>query len=498
MTSLWLDTVPSMPNGTPPVGGASYDTVVAGAGLTGVTTALLLARAGQRVALVEARLPGAVTTGNTTGKLSLLQGTTMSRIRRHQGDERLRAHAEANRAGQAWLMAQATQDMYQARDAYTYATTDQGRQLLEQELEATRVAGIAAGWADDAGLPFPVTGALLLPGQIQLHPMEVLASMLAEYERLGGVLHTWCRLHGVDTGHGVTVTTSRGTLRADRLVLATGTPVIDRGAYFARLRPLRSYVVACRVSEPVPDGMYLSVDSPSRSMRTAQTREGEFFVVGGNGHPTGQSSQAAGQVADLEHWTAQYWPTASFTHSWSAQDYQPVDGLPYVGHIPMTKDRVLVATGYDKWGMTNSVAAALRLAGSLTGDEPAWAEPLETLPPRALSLVDGLRLNAGVASHLTGGWAAATTRSLPQEPPAEGVGVVGRKGSRPAGMSTVDGRTCTVSAVCTHLGGVLTWNDAERSWDCPLHGSRFSHTGRVLEGPAVDDLLELPDRPDSD
>ncbi|MBI4901852.1 MAG: FAD-binding oxidoreductase, partial [Actinobacteria bacterium] len=278
MTSLWLDTGPSTSKGTPPVAGASYDTVVAGAGLTGVTTALLLARAGQRVALVEARLPGAVTTGNTTGKLSLLQGTAMSRIRRHQGDERLRAHAEANRAGQAWLMAQATQEMYQSRDAYTYATTDKGRQLLEQELEATRVAGVAAGWADDAGLPFPVTGALILPGQIQLHPVEVLASMVAEYERLGGVLHTWCRLHGVDTGQGVTITTSRGTLRADRLVLATGTPVIDRGAYFARLRPLRSYVVACRVSEPVPEGMYVSVDSPSRSLRTAQTREGEFFV----------------------------------------------------------------------------------------------------------------------------------------------------------------------------------------------------------------------------
>ncbi|MHB1008228.1 MAG: Rieske 2Fe-2S domain-containing protein [Propionibacteriaceae bacterium] len=112
----------------------------------------------------------------------------------------------------------------------------------------------------------------------------------------------------------------------------------------------------------------------------------------------------------------------------------------------------------------------------------------------ACDVLDGLRFGPGVASHLTGGWAAATTRPMPDDAPPEGMGVVGRVGTRPAGMSTVDGRTCTVSAVCTHLGGVLRWNDAERSWDCPLHRSRFSPTGRVLEGPAVDDLPELPDR----
>ncbi len=495
MTSLWLDTSPSTTKGVAPVTGATYDTIVAGAGLTGVTTALLLARAGQRVALVEARLPGAVTTGNTTGKLSLLQGTVMSRIRRHQGEARLRAHAEANRAGQAWLVAELSgrPSAYQVRDAYTYATTDEGRRVLETELEATTTAGIAAEWADDPGLPFPTTGAITLRDQVQLHPMEVISSMLDEYERLGGVVHIWCRLHGVDTTHGVTVATSRGPLRSERLVLATGTPVIDRGAYFARLRALRSYVVACRVTEPVPDGMYLSVDTPTRSLRTATTSQGEFFLVGGNGHPTGQERHAARSLAGLEHWAAQYWPTASFTHAWSAQDYRPIDGLPYVGHAPLTKDRVLVATGYDKWGMTNAVAAALRLAGEVSGAEPAWAEPLETVSPRAMSLVDGLRLNAGVASHLTAGWASATTRSLPDEPPGEGAGIVGRVGTRPAARSTVEGRTCTVSAICTHLGGVLAWNDAERSWDCPLHGSRFSCTGRVLEGPAVDDLIPLSD-----
>ena len=492
MSSLWLATNPVSAQGVTPVPGARLDTVVVGAGLTGVTTALLLARAGQRVALVEARLPGAVTTGNTTGKVSLLQGMAMSRIRKHQGDATLSAHAEANRIGQAWLIDHMSTHgvAYQLRDAYTYATTDDGRRSLEHELAATQAAGIGAEWAADAGLPFPVTGSITLPDQVQLHPMALLESLLDEYESLGGVLHTWCRFHGVDTGSGCEISTSRGTLRADRVVLATGTPVLDRGAYFARLQALRSYVVACRVTEPVPDGMYLSVDSPTRSLRTAETRDGEFFLIGGNGHPTGREPHTKEAIADLEHWASSYWPTASFTHAWSAQDYRPIDGLPYVGHVPMTKNRVLVATGYDKWGLANAVAAAQRMAGSIIGAEVAWAEPLETLPPKAMSLVDALKFGAEVAGRMTGGWAGATTHPLPDEDPAEGEGVVGRVGARVAARSTVDDRTCTVSAVCTHLGGVVVWNDAERSWDCPLHGSRFSPTGQVLEGPAVEDLPE--------
>jgi glycine/D-amino acid oxidase-like deaminating enzyme/nitrite reductase/ring-hydroxylating ferredoxin subunit len=492
MTSLWLATNPISTSGVPPVPDARYDTVVVGAGLTGVTTALLLARSGQRVALIEARLPGAVTTGNTTGKLSLLQGVVMSRIRKHQGDRTLTAHAEANRVGQTWLVDHMSSNgiKHQVRDAYTYSTTDDGRRSLERELAATQAAGIAADWADDAGLPFPVTGAITLADQVQLHPTELLASLLGEYESLGGVLHTWCRFHGVDTGSGCEISTSRGLLRADRAVLATGTPVLDRGAYFARLQALRSYVVACRVTEPVPDGMYLSVDSPTRSLRTAVTREGEFFLIGGNGHPTGREAHPQQAIADLEHWASSYFPTASFTHAWSAQDYRPIDGVPYVGHVPMTKDRVLVATGYDKWGLTNAVAAALRIAGSLTGSDVAWAAPLEILPPKAMSLVDAVAFGAEVAGRMTGGWVGATTHALPDDDPPEGDGVVGRVGARPTARSTVDDRTCTVSAVCTHMGGVVVWNDAERSWDCPLHGSRFSPTGRLLEGPAVDDLPE--------
>lgn len=490
MTSLWLATGPGLPAGTELEPSGSYDTVVVGAGITGVTTALLLARAGQRVALIEARTPGAVTTGNTTGKVSLLQGSTMSRIRHRQGDEILKAHVTANLMGQDWLVAYLTaSDLpFQVRTACSYAMSDAGRRRLERELEATRSAGLATEWVTDPGLPYEVSGAISLADQVQIHPMEFLAAMLDEFVDLGGRLHLGCRFQGVDIGPTCEVLTSLGTVRGERVVLATGTPVMDRGGHFAKLKALRSYAVACRVTEPVPEGMYLSVDEPTRSLRTAQTADGEFLVVGGGGHSVGREPRTGRSWRDLEHWTGQYFPTASFTHSWSAQDYRPIDGIPYVGALGWSGHRIAVATGFDKWGMTNGVAAALRLAGELTGEPPAWAEPLRAAGLRPATVVDGLEFAAETGSRMSTGWAGAVVRSLPDAPPAEGEGIVGRDGTSVVARSTVEGRTCSVSAVCTHLGGILTWNEAERSWDCPLHGSRFSPVGRVLEGPAVDDL----------
>jgi glycine/D-amino acid oxidase-like deaminating enzyme/nitrite reductase/ring-hydroxylating ferredoxin subunit len=472
--------------------GREYDTAVVGAGITGITTALLLARSGQRVVLLEARTPGAVATGNTTGKLSLLQGSTLSRVRQHQGDAVLTAHVTANLAAQDWLIGYfAERDVtYQVRTAYSYATTEAGRHILERELAAMQAAGLNPTWVLDPGLPYDVTASIALPDQAQFHPMELLGAMLTEYEELGGTLHLGCRYLTVDVGSPCGGGPPRGGRRADRLVLATGTPVLDRGGYFARLKALRSYAVACRVTEPVPEGMYLSVDDPTRSLRTALTSDGEFFIIGGNGHAVGRRAHTERSVADLEHWGSQYFPTASFTHAWSAQDYRPISAIPYVGTLGWSGDKVAIATGYDKWGMTNGVAAALRLAGELTGASPSWAEPLATLPPRALSLVDGFDLGALVAARMGGGWVDAARHTMPDAPPAEGQGVVARSGASLLARSTVDGETCTVSAICTHMGGVLSWNGAERSWDCPLHGSRFSADGKVLEGPATKDLDE--------
>jgi Rieske Fe-S protein len=319
--------------------------------------------------------------------------------------------------------------------------------------------------------------------------MDALAALTAELRRLGGQVVEHTRVLDVQVDGRAKIITERGDLTADDVILGSGVPFLDRGLYFAKLTPQRSYAVAFTVPGDLPKHLYLSVDTPTRSLRTATHDGRELLLVGGNGHVVGRHEQAPSRlVDDLVTWTQTWFPGAERTHTWSAQDYQPVNHTPFVGKLPRGGGHVWLATGYSKWGMTGAAMAALQLTGQLAGEESAWATTLSTRVSRPNAFVEAVTANAEVAAAAVGGWVSAELRPLPDQAPAEGEAVVGTVGGRPTATATVDGKTCTVSAVCTHLGGIVRYNDLEKSWDCPLHGSRFAADGSVLEGPATKPL----------
>lgn len=490
MSSLWLDrprAVHHDPLPTEPV-----DDVVVGAGITGLTTALLLARGGRRVAVVEARHIGAVATGHTTAKVSVLQGTKLSSLQRLRSAQVARAYVEANQEGLAWVRRFCADHGVptQERDAVVFAADDSELGSVRQEHDTARSLGLDVRWHDRLDVPFPHVGATLLPGQLQLDPMDLLDLLARQLRDHGGTIHEGARVRTVSwRGRPTVHLEGNRAVVAEHVVLATGVPILDRALTFAKVEPKRSYLLAFR-GVSAPEGMYLSAGSSARSLRDVPTDDGTpVFLVGGAGHGVGRTRSERAHLDELRTWTAENFPGAVETHAWSAQDYSPYDGVPLVGPLPLGGGRIFYATGYDKWGMTNGVAAGLTIAARILGDEgPSWSRELQHGIPTPQAGLHAALMNAKVGASLTLGYAAAETHRAPDQP-AEGEGAVGRDDLVPTGVSTVDGRTCRVLAVCTHLGGALKWNDAERSWDCPLHGSRFAPDGEVLEGPATRPLL---------
>jgi len=501
MESLWLarDHVIE----TDAWSGERVDELVVGAGLAGLTTALLLARAGRRVTVIEARSVGAVTTGRTTAKLTLLQGAHLQTVKRRSYQAIVQAYVDANRAGQDWMLDFAARAgvPVQRRPAVSYAATPGGIDTVVREHALARSVGLPTRLSYDAGLPFRTHAAVTLDDQAEFDPLDVLTALAAELRSLGGRIVEGTRLTGARASTPVVAHTTRGDVECERLVLTTGIPVLDRGLYFAKVSPSRSYAASFRAPGELPRAMYLSVDAPTRSIRTtpvaspsapSATSGDELLLTGGNGHGVGRYRSPAECVADLLAWTRRHWPGSEPTHVWSAQDYETPHGVPFVGWLPRGRGRVFLATGFDKWGMTNAVQCALTLAATLLGEtSPEWARVLGRRITLPAAFAWGVGANAAVAKHYALGYAKALFTPLPPGAPAEGHGLVGREDMRLAAASTVDGRTDRVSPVCPHLRAILSWNDAEQSWDCPAHGSRFSADGRLLEGPAVCGLRRL-------
>jgi Rieske Fe-S protein len=289
------------------------------------------------------------------------------------------------------------------------------------------------------------------------------------------------------------VKTPGGDVTAGHVVVATHYPFLDRSLAFARVSPQRSYAILCRIAGALPEGMFISGDSPSRSVRAVPLEGEELLLVGGEGHKPGTGGDTRVRYRRLEAFAREHWDVRSVDYRWSAQDNTTLDGVPYVGPLTPWDGRVLMATGFAKWGMTGGTAAAIILADRVQDKENAWAGLFD---PSRLTLRASARRflteNAQVGLRFVGDRLMKPgLRSLEELRPGEG-DIVRHDGEKVAAFRDDDGTVTAVAPVCTHLGCQVNFNAAERSWDCPCHGSRFAVDGSVLHGPAVHRLERKP------
>src|SRR3954471_9995745 len=498
-TSLWVDTAPQTdyPALRP---GLHVDVAVLGGGIAGLTTALLLKRDGASVAVVEAGRVGAGVTAYTTAKDASLHGIQYQPVASSFGDDGARAYAEANEAGLqqvADLVDELKIDCdFRRKPAFTYAEDDSDRRTIEDEVEAAQRGGLDAHSPTETDLPWPVAAAIRVDDQAEFHPRLYLIALAKAVAGRGSHVFERTRATAVAGGkEHVRISTAVGELTADQVVLATHFPFLDRGGYFARMHPERSYGLGLylRRGARAPQGMYLSTESPSHTVRSHPTERGEMVIAGGESHKTGQGGDTAARVARLEDWARERFDVASIEYRWSTQDNMPVDGVPFIGRLAPFQKRLWVATGFMKWGLTNGTAAGMILTDLIGGRDNPWASLFDATRFKPIASAKELvKENANVGVRFVGNHVGRPdVRSVEALAPGQ-AGIVRRGAGKVAAYREDDGTLHTVSAVCTHLGCQVKWNEAERSWDCPCHGSRFDPTGRVIQGPAVKDLEAKP------
>lgn len=427
--SVWSDSQ-KLPTFETLHGKVKTDVLIIGGGLCGILCAYMLKDAGVDCLLVEADTIGKGVTCNTTAKITSQHGLIYAKLVKTRGREIAMGYLHANEEALSRYreLARTIDCDFEEKDAFVYSRSD--RRKIEQEVEAVNNLGFPASFCENTRLPFPVKGAIKFPKQAQFNPLKFLseaAAGLPIYE------HTCIREL---TPHRAI--SDQGKITADKIIVATHFPFLNKhGSYFLKLYQHRSYVIALENAKDM-EGMYVDESQTGLSFRNYRN----MLLLGGGSHRTGKNG---GNWQELRNYVNLYYPTAKEVGAWATQDCMSLDGVPYIGQYSSRTLDLYVASGFNKWGMTSSMAAAMILTDLVMERENPWKE---VFSPSRNILTSQLFLNGGEAL---------------------------------ANILTPSKKRCP------HMGCALKWNPHEHTWDCPCHGSRFAGDGSLINNPATGD-----------
>lgn len=490
--SYWMESTPTT-NFPALEEDVKVDVAIVGGGMVGITSAFLLKEEGLKVAIIEADHIVQGTSGHTTAKLTAQHNLIYDKIKNSMGEEKAKLYADANLSAIDFvenLVKKKNIDCdFHRCPAYVYTQQDNYIQKIEDEAKTASQLGIKAFYLNETPLPFPVKAAVRFDNQARFHPRKYLLALANEIPGNGSHIFEQTRALDIEGDHPFSVVTNRGKkVTADKVIIASHFPFYDRtGFYFARIYPERSYAVGVKIKERFPGGMYITAEDPGRSLRTQEYKGGELIIVSGEHHKTGQGEDMANHYKNLINFVSDSFGLEEVLYRWSTQDYTPADEVPYIGNHTSDKPNIYVATGFRKWGMTNSTVSAILIKDLIVKGESPWKQVYD--PSRftpAASAKNFVMENANVAKEFILGKLSALPKRVEV---GRGEGTVVEIDGHRIGVYLDE--KCTlhlVDTTCTHMYCELQWNSAEKSWDCPCHGSRFTYEGEIIDGPALKPL----------
>ena len=501
--SIWMDTA-DVPEFKALEQDAETDVAVIGAGIAGMTTAYLLARAGKRVIVLDDGKIGGGETGRTTAHLVNALDDRYYELEKTHGEWGARMAAESHTAAvnriETIVKLEGIDCDFVRLNGYLTLDPETGPEELEKEMEGAHRAGlVGVAVLSEAPVRMHKAGPCLrFPEQAQFHPLKYLAGLARAIERDGGRIYNRTKVENIEgkprrpqlkTADGHTVT-------ADAIAVCTNSPISDYVVTHAKMAPYRTFVVAMPVAAgSVPLGLYWDTGDPYMYIRLANINRAtersagtDYLIVGGEDHKTGQKDDADERFERLEAWTRERFPTTgNATYRWSGQVLEPADHLAFIGRNPDDAPNIYLATGDSGNGMTHGTIAGILLTDLIMGRSNPWEKLYDPKRASVRSAKTYAKENLNVAAQYRDYITPGEVKSADEIP--RGMGKVIRRGLHKIACYRDDaGQVHERSAVCTHLACIVDWNSTEKSWDCPCHGSRFDPFGKVLNGPAIADL----------
>lgn len=428
--SVWTDTV-SLPQFKNLNKDIKTDVLIIGGGMCGILCAYFFKKAGIPYVLAEANNIACGITKNTTAKITSQHGLIYSKINKQYGKEKAHMYLDINQKAlhEYEKLCRNIDCNYENKDAYTYSTDNRAK--IEEEVRVLKNMGFDASFEKDTELPFQIDGAVKFKNQAQFHPLKFIAEIAKE---LNIYENTAIRELTPDCA-----ITDNAKIYAKQIIVTTHFPFINKhGSYFLKLYQHRSYVSSYE-NAVLLNGMYVDENKKGMSLRSFDN----LLLIGGGGHRTGKQSPAWNEIHEF---SKKYYPHSTLRYEWATQDCMSLDSIPYIGHYSKNTPNMYVATGFNKWGMTSSMAAAIILTDMICGKNNDFAE---IFSPQRSIIKPQLLINSFEA--------------------------------------TVNLVTPTTKR-CPHLGCALKWNNAEHTWDCPCHGSRFEKEGKLIDNPATGNI----------